>query len=376
MSTKSTLNLIMKATRRCNLRCAYCGDWRATAGHTMRFPVLARVIQSALRDYDDVHFTWHGGETTTLPIAFYKKAMLLQARFRRSGQTITNGIQTNGTLVDASWARFFRESRFHVGISIDGPAEIHDKTRPYAGGRPSFDHVVRGIEVLKGHDVPFGVLMVVDREVLELGAERIFEFFLEIGVSNYSCLAVKPVARPDGGSEPLRYTDPESMSEFLCRLYDRWLRHGDPDVRISVIEDVRSRLRGEEAKTCVMAGSCFGKYFSIEPDGDVKHCDCFGDEAPLGNIGTTSLADIARSGPVQRRIEQDERELQALQARCPEFPLTRGGCAHERSLVARYGADDSCPCGTYHGLIAHIRARMHEEEEMLASADSALAEAC
>src|SRR5438552_11169747 len=117
MMTLSRAALIVKVTRRCNLRCSYCHDWRSS-GEIMSFPVLARTISAALREFDSVDFIWHGGETTLVPIDFYRKAVAIQARFRRPGCVVRNSLQTNATRLDNSWGRFFKEADFAIGMSL------------------------------------------------------------------------------------------------------------------------------------------------------------------------------------------------------------------------------------------------------------------
>jgi len=363
-----TIDLIMKATRRCNLRCEYCGDWRARGDNAMSFATVARVTEHALRDYDCVQFTWHGGETTLLPISFYKKAMLAQARLRRPGQIVVNSLQTNGTLIDDEWACFFRDARFDIGVSIDGPPDVQNKMRPYASGKGSFDDVVRGIEALRRRGVPHGVIMVVDHAVLDAGPARIFDFFVDLGVSSYSCLPVKPVERPDGAHAAVHHTSVRRMTEFLRGLYDCWLAHGDPDIHVVELDAVRNRLRGEDPGSCTMGGTCFGKYFTVEPNGDVKNCDCFQEPEALGNIATRSFADIASSDAILARIAANERELRVVAEQCAHFEITRGGCAHERQLAAaREDAADRTCCAPG-GLIDYIRSKMTQEHQMIAAA--------
>src|SRR5262249_49031199 len=161
--------------------CTYCHDWRLGRDQTMTFEVMAHTIARALQDpvHTAVDFIWHGGETTVLPIDFYRKAVMLQTRFRRPNQAIRNIIQTNGTRITPEWVRFFRRYGFEVGVSLDGPPPLNDQYRLYASGRSSSPAIMRGMRLLREGDVPFDVLMVVDRAAIELGAAAIFAFFLE-----------------------------------------------------------------------------------------------------------------------------------------------------------------------------------------------------
>jgi uncharacterized protein len=128
------LGLIIKSTRRCNLRCWYCHDWRSR-GEAMPFEVLAALMAKALRppEHRRVDLMWHGGEPLLLGRAFYLKALYLQQEFAQEGQMIRNSLQTNGTLLDHEWCRFFKEYGFQIGLSVDGP--VHDANRVYASGK-------------------------------------------------------------------------------------------------------------------------------------------------------------------------------------------------------------------------------------------------
>ena len=197
----------------------------------MTVPVMARMIRAALTDpeHDAVHFIWHGGESTVLPLAFYRKALTVQAMYQRPGQIVQNTIQTNGTRITPSWARFLKANQFRVGISLDGPAEMHDRERRYVDGRGSFIDVVGAFAILRRQGVPFQVLMVVNEDTLSLGPDRAFEFFLDNGIDRYGFNAVTPVNQPDAvpGTPTADYVDPHRMSDFLIGVYDRWRRHGD-----------------------------------------------------------------------------------------------------------------------------------------------------
>jgi uncharacterized protein len=357
------LGIIVKATRVCNLRCSYCHDWRTGPGQEMSFPVLAHMTGAALRGgaHDSVSFIWHGGEPLLLPRDFYIKALYLQARLRCAGQRITNCIQTNGTLVDPAWAQFFRAHDIRVSVSLDGPPEIHDRHRLNASGRPSFDRVLHGLDVLREHGVPFSVLMVIDEEALTLGAGAVFDFFLKHGIASYGLLAAAPENRPEAqpGTPTAHYVAPARMAAFLCQMYDRWQEHGDPRVRIRELEMIRARVAGHEPGTCTLAGGCFGRYFAVEPNGDVAHCDLFvGDERyTLGNVtGAQSFAQLGTRAELGALEAESARALRAMDA-CPEFAACNGWCPHERYLASRHNPNHRAGCCGLRSLIEHVRER-------------------
>ncbi|PIB11911.1 MULTISPECIES: radical SAM/SPASM domain-containing protein [Streptomyces] len=357
------LGLIVKATRLCNLRCEYCHDWRSGPNQKMSFPVLARLTARALADpsHDAVEFIWHGGEPTVLPRLFYERAVYVQARLRRPGQVIRNSLQTNGTRLDREWARFFRDFQFRVSVSLDGPPAVHDRYRRYASGRPSFDDVRRGLDVLRDNGVPLSVLMVIDRSALELGPDEIFDFFLREGITNYGLLAAKPTNQPDAppGTLTSHYVTPAEMSRFLQAYFDRWLAHGDRSIRVREFEGLLDRLSGRSARVCTLAGDCFGRYYLVEPDGEVAHCDLFlGDPGyTLGNVLSDSFASF-REGPTLVRLRgSNERALTSLRD-CPDFGVCNGWCPHERYIASRHDPEFTSDCCGLSRLIAHMRERL------------------
>ena len=330
----------------------------------MSFSVLARMISSALQEFDDVQFIWHGGETTVVPIEFYQKAMAIQARFLRPGCRARNDLQTNATRLDDRWGSFFKEANFGVGVSLDGPQELHDRHRLYAGGRSSFADVFRGIEVLKRHQVPVSVLLVVDEATLTLGPDRIFDFFLEHGITTFGCLAAKPTNQPDAvpGTRAAHYVEPERMTRFMARLYDRWLEHGDPGITIREFSFIESRIEGTGMRGCTMEGNCLGRYFIVEPNGDVSHCDLFlGDSAYcFGNVQHLSFTEMIQGEKMARLKRANDHALNDMRERCPEFNTCMGGCPHDRYISYRHNPTHSESCCGQYGLISHIRSRLRD----------------
>jgi uncharacterized protein len=369
--------LIVKGTRLCNLRCNYCHDWRIGRDQTMPFDVLATLVARVLQDdsHDMVDFIWHGGETTMLPITFYEKAVFLQSRFRRPGQLVTNVIQTNGTRLTPKWVKFLRENHFGIGLSLDGPPEIHDQYRRYASGRPSFFDVGRGIDLLKDQRVPFSILMVIDDAALRAGADRIFEFFLEKKIKSYSLLYVKPINQPNvpPGTLTSSYMNPTQMTAFLMRLYDRWCEHGDPEIRIRELEGLRKQIIGQCSGDCTLAGRCFGKFFIIEPNGDVAHCDLFlgDDQYVFGNILSSDFSAFRQSSKFALLQAENERALNAMRL-CSEFAVCNGGCPHDRYLSIRHNPSHRVDCCGLQDLIRHIRGHLDQAPHRSASKKKAL----
>ena len=154
---KRSLSLIMKVVSTCNLACRYC-DADIYSNRRMSLDTLSQVITKALNYADYVEFIWHGGEPLLMGIQFHEKAVELQKRYKREGQTIVNTLQTNGTLISQEWVDFFKANDFHVGVSLDGAPEVQNANRIFRNGQGSFEQVMRGVRLLRENGVEFGVL--------------------------------------------------------------------------------------------------------------------------------------------------------------------------------------------------------------------------
>jgi uncharacterized protein len=361
------LTLIVKATRQCTLRCAYCQDWRSNRKEIMSYGVMAHMIASALAEHEYVHFIWHGGEPTLLPISFYEKALIVQARLRREGQKVENTFQTNATKLTPPWARFFRENKIKVGISIDGPAHLHNSHRSYRSGKGSYEDVIAGLNLLKEYEVEFSGLVVVDEGTLEFGAERLLDFMVGQGICSFGLLPAKPRNKPAAkrGTKTSHYIEPARVNAFLMNLYDAWLDHGDHDVKIRELEVLKAQIKGVSGQCCTLSGKCWGHYYMVEADGSVAACDVFsGDHRyTLGNIMSTSFTKIANSPGLLKLKKEHHDTIEAMRG-CPEFRVCKGWCPHERYVSIRHNKGHRDDCCGLRDLIGHIRNRMADEPKM------------
>jgi uncharacterized protein len=339
----------------------------------MSFETMARVTSTVLRDPEvgSAQFTWHGGEPTLLPLDFYQRALMAQARFKRAGQRIRNGVQTNGTRLDPNWCQFFSDNGFRVGVSLDGPRNLQDAQRPFVSGRGSSGDVRRGIDLLKEWGIDLGVLMVVDRATLALGPRALFDFIVALGVRKIGLLGAMPTNDPTFFDRPsaLRLAAPEhytsraEMTVFLIGLYDAWDGHGDSAIEIRELEALRRRVNGKNAGCCTWAGGCVGRHFLVEPNGDFAHCDLFvGDPAyTVGNVYDESFAAIRRSDPLVRLRAAYDGD-QAAMSVCPYYAVCNGGCPHDRYSSQRYDAKHSTSCCGLRDLIEALGERMRRPQ--------------
>lgn len=366
MNTNTTLSLIIKPTRKCNLRCSYCHDWRSR-GPKISFEVLANLTAKALapNKYRLVNFIWHGGEPLLLGIDFFKKALSLQEAFINDNQYVMNSIQTNGTLLNEEWCEFFRRNRFNVGVSIDGPEEIHNLNRSYMTGKGSFQDIVKKLDLLRSFNISFGILLVLNENSLRLSPPEIFEFMInDLKVKSFSFLPAVPSNIPghevagdsSGGDTQANYFTLDSYSDFMIEIFDYWYSLDDPEIKIRELEGItRSILRGNP-QLCTLAGDCIGSNYHIEAEGDVYHCDRFlGDENyHLGNVLTDTFESILESDKFLGLLEDERAGLDELSS-CEYFDICNGGCPHDRYIAAKYVPGYAGECCGQGKLIAHIK---------------------
>lgn len=330
----------------------------------MSFETLATMTAQALRPAErrEVEFIWHGGEPLLLGREYYRRALFLQQRFQRMEQRVLNSIQTNGTLLDGRWCEFLKAHRFQVGLSVDGPPEVHNTNRRYASGKGSFDAILRAIKLLRAHDLSFGALMVLDRDALRIGPTNTLRFFLELGITNFDVLPVRPDNNPGvatGERLAGEYVSAADATEFLIGLFDAWFELDDPRIEIRQLTSLLRAVVGASETVCTLAGNCLGQYFHVEPSGDVFHCDKFLDDPAyhLGNVHTSSFEELRTSVKFCALVAAEAAALRSLRS-CEWFSICHGGCPHDRYVAQRHisGYDGRC-CGQAR-LIAHIAQRV------------------
>ncbi|MGM9508046.1 radical SAM protein [Larkinella sp. GY13] len=356
----NSLSLIIKSTRKCNLRCSYCHDWRSR-GTVISFEILANIVAKAFRAkrYKVINFIWHGGEPLLLGIDFFRRALSLQQAFIQEGQYVLNSVQINGTLLTEEWCDFFRKNHFQVGVSVDGPEEIHNRNRSFASGKGSFQQVIKSIDLLKEYGIGHGVLLVLNENTKRLPAPEIFDFITrDLKVDNFSFLPAVPdnlIGQNSGERATTDYLSLEDYEEFMIRIFDHWYALDNPDIRVREIDGiVRSVMRGNP-QVCTLAGNCLGGYYHIEPEGDVYHCDKYvGDPMyNLGNILESDFDSLFKS-PQMRALRRQERDnLQRLSA-CQHYGICNGGCPHDRYIAKKYRTDFTGECCGQNRLISHI----------------------
>ena len=362
--------MIKPSGAECNIDCDYCFYLHKTdlLEHKPQARMDEPTLEQHIRQYiesqtgEQVVFSWQGGEPTLMGLPFYRKVVELQRKCAKPNQRIENDLQTNGIALDEEWVSFLKENGFHVGLSIDGPLELHNRYRKTRNGKPTFDFVMKAAKMLSEAQVPFAALCVVNRENAktpkavyrfladELGTTRVQfnpavepKFFKESAPAKIEQstepMQDSPRAKPD---HPLSVVtpwtvDPDDYGTFLSGVWDEWLATDFGRVHVNLFETAIAQAAGLPAQTCTQAEIC-GKGLAVEHDGEVFSCDHYVyPQYRIGNIKDTHLGDLAFS-KAQESFGTAKRDTLPKQCRqCDYLRLCWGECPKNRIIKTRDG---------------------------------------
>lgn len=290
----------------CNLNCSYCYYLKhGTKMHHNGFRIMAEdMLEEYIRQYissqnsDSISFCWHGGEPTIAGVDYFTKALEFQKKYA-DGKEINNSFQTNGTLIDRQWCRFFVDNKILVGLSIDGPADIHDGNRKWHGSRSSFEAALMASRLFHDTGVEFNTLTTVNN-LSEGRGEEVYTFLRDVIKSRF--IQFLPVADPsEAGSGASQYSiSPEGYGKFLTDIFDIWVRNDIGNVFIQIFESTLAQWCGYPAGVCTLGEYC-SNALTVEHNGDVYPCDHYvSEDFNLGNITKRDLSQIFKS---QKRID-------------------------------------------------------------------------
>ncbi len=362
----------------CNLRCRYCyylhkkdvllqykkQDNAQHAAFTMSDATLEAVIAAYItsNEHENIVFSWQGGEPTLLGVPFFEKVVRLQAKHNTLRKNIANTVQTNGTLLTKDWASFLKEHDFLVGLSLDGPEELHDMYRFDLQGNGSFAKVMRGLEHLHKESVPFTTLTTVNRHNAKKPLE-VYNFLTQTVGSTYVQLnpcvellsfdskaphhwdktTLPHIKNYKNSNKAQKYMTPwsvipEDWGSFLCAIFDTWKERDLGRVLVNWFETAVAQTLNLPAQICTTGQIC-GKGVAVEHDGSVYSCDHYvNEEYCLGNIHTTDLKSLVFSARQQAFAFKKQRELSEQCLHCPHGTLCWGQCPRHRFVHTAYGA--------------------------------------
>ena len=345
----------------CNLQCRYCyylgkeelfarGEPPRMADHVLEEYIIQHIHACPA---PEIRFSWHGGEPTVLGLHYFRKITALERKHRPPGRRIVNGIQTNGTLLDDEWCRFLAAEGFSVGLSLDGPAELHDPYRVDLRGEATQERAMNGYRLLGRYGIPVDILCVV-HNLNVLHPLEVYRFFRDMG-ANY--IGFLPLVERDPGAGVTDRTVPaRAFGDFLSAIFDEWLARDIGQVKVQIFEEAVSTAFGREHALCTFRTTC-GDIPVVEHNGDFFACDHFVDAAHrFGNILETPLAGLLES-PSQRAFgEAKSKGLPRACKACEVLPMCNGGCPKDRFLQAPDGEDGlNYLCEGYKRFFTHCR---------------------
>lgn len=365
----------------CNLACEYCyyleknnlykKDLKAGM-----FEMSDELLELYISQYIEsqtmpqVLFTWHGGEALMRPLHFYKKVVSLQKKYAR-GRQIDNCIQTNGTLLNDEWCQFFRDNRWLVGVSIDGPERFHDRYRRNIKGKPSFSKVMKGIELLNRYGVEWNALAVVN----DFNGDHPLEFYRFFKDIRCRYIQFTPIVErimphsdgrhlacpADNDNLPLApfSVKPKQWGDFLCAIFDEWVYNDVGQYFIQLFDSTLANWVGEQPGVCTMARTC-GHAGVMEYNGDVYTCDHFVfPEYKLGNIRENTLIEMMYS---EREQSFGDAKMNSLPRQCLECQYLfacNGECPKNRFAHTSDGQSGlNYLCEGYHQFFEHVAPAM------------------
>ena len=361
--------LVKPASADCNLACPYCFYspksklYPETKRHVMSDAVLEAMIRQLMPlAGPSASFGWQGGEPTLMGLAFFQKAVELQAKHARPGQAISNCLQTNAILLDAPWAEFLRRYSFLLGVSLDGPKEVHDHFRVNAAGVGSYDRVMDRIRLLRSRGVEFNILTLLNSRNSVRPAES-YQFFVSQGLKYLQFIPCIERDLATGGLTDYSVTS-EAYGQFLCETFDEWVRPGRPNVFVRLFDAFLITHVTGETPYCGFARDC-GSYVVIEHNGDVYPCDFFVEpEWRLGNVMQTPLEQIVAC-PKAEEFRSLKQRLAPECLACEWRGLCHGGCLKERITLGGKAEALNHYCSAYKRFFAHSREGFAKLKELV-----------
>jgi uncharacterized protein len=327
----------------CNLNCAYCFFLTKEKLYPgSRFRMTDELLEEYIRQYIDaqqipeVTIAWQGGEPTLMGVDFFKKSIEYQQKYKKPNMTFQNTMQTNGVLLDDEWCQFFKENNFLIGISIDGPKELHDAYRVDKGGKGSFDRVMQGLHYLQKHNVDFNILTTVHAANGDYPIE-VYRFFRdEIDAKYFQFIPIVERDNETGYQEGNTVTDrtvkAKQYGDFLIGIFDEWVYQDVGDVFVQLHDVSLGAWLGRSPSLCIFSPTC-GNSMAMEHNGDMYSCDHFVEPGYfLGNIREEPMINLVGSEK-QRKFGQDKQD--SLPNYCLECDVRfacNGGCPKNRFI--------------------------------------------
>lgn len=361
----------------CNLACRYCFYiCKDTLYPGSRFRMTDQLLESYIRQLieshqtNDVTVSWQGGEPTLMGLDFFRRSIAIQRKYQKPYMKIQNTFQTNGVLLDDEWCEFFRRHGFLVGLSLDGPQQMHDAYRKDKQGNPSFERVRRGLNYLKQHNVDFNVLTTVHASNVDHPLE-VYRFLRDEIESRF--IQFIPIVEQERISSAThgrivsdRSVGPKAYGKFLITVFDEWVRCDVGRIFVQSFDVALEKWVGAPPTLCIFAPTC-GTAPIMEHNGDVYACDHFVEEKYLlGNLNSSSMEKLIDS-PSLRKFGQAKKEKLPQYCRdCDVLFACNGECPKNRFIQTPDGEFGlNYLCAGYKAFFHHIDRPMRIMAELL-----------
>lgn len=324
--------LIKPSSSSCNLSCSYCfykdiSNKREIKNYGMMdYNTLNAIIQRVYKIAEgEINFIFQGGEPTLVGLDYYKELIYLQEKHNVKGLKIYNSIQTNGILIDEKWAKFLSENNFLVGLSLDGPKDIHDLNRKYLQNKGSYKEVERAVILLNKYNVNYNILCVVTKNVAR-HIIKVYNYYSKMGFKDLQFIPCLDRIDQLPGQNPYSLT-PKIYGDFLIKLFNLWYRdiQGNNGMNIRMFQEILNTLSGNEPQSCHMGDGC-SMNLVIESDGSAYPCDFYVlDNWKLGNLKNDNILDIYNREKAYDFINESK-TLSVECGQCEYYFICRGGC--------------------------------------------------
>jgi uncharacterized protein len=363
----------------CNLNCEYCFFLKKEGLYPgSDFRMSDEVQEAYIRQLFEAHHVpqvtvaWQGGEPTLMGLDFFRRYIQLQKKYARPGTRIENTFQTNGILLNDEWCSFFNENNFLIGLSLDGPKELHDFYRKDKVGNGTFDRVMRAARLLQKHKVEFNVLCTVNSQNADHPLD-VYRFFRDQLDTHY--IQFIPIVERDnesGFQEGNKVTDrsvrPQQWGRFLIEIFDEWVKLDVGKTFVLNFDGALAGWLGVAGTVCIFGPTC-GLGMALEHNGDLYSCDHFVEpKYLLGNIMNKSMAEIAASEK-QRKFGQDKRDTLPQYCRNCEFiHICNGECPKNRLIKTPDGQEGlNYLCEGFKAFFKHADVPMRIMAELIRS---------
>ncbi len=367
----------------CNIDCKYCfylEKEKLYPERNLNWKMDERTLEAYIQQHIDaqegneVIFAWQGGEPTLLGIEFYQRVIQYCGQYAKE-KTIHHAFQTNGILIDEKWCEFFKQNNFLIGLSIDGPKELHDYYRVTRSKKGTHDQVMRAVHLFHQYDISFNTLTVVnDKNVHE--PIKVYEFLKEIGSTyvQFIPLVERKINSGEylaGPNEPFASVTSWSVNakdfgQFLSAIFDHWIRKDVGSVFVQLFDSVFSSWLGHSAGLCVFSRTC-GHAFALEANGDLYQCDHYVyPEFKLGNIHEMTIKEMNRSKEAIQFGLNKQSLLDTDCKRCRFLFACNGGCPKHRFEISFSGyPNHNYLCRGYYHFFSHIEPYMRAMVQLI-----------